>query len=92
MKEISDPMLRLSAACALLSAANASAQTKLQPIGAASPAAEVQFDVFLPLQYSDQLDQLISAQNTTGSPQYLQWLSPGFSQTVRSGRGPSLKR
>jgi hypothetical protein len=88
MKEISDPMLRLSAAGALLSAANAGAQTKLQPIGAASPAAEVQFDVFLPLQHSDQLDQLISVQNTTGSPQYLQWLPPqDFRKRFGAGAG-----
>jgi len=45
----------------------------------------VEFDVFLPLRNADQLDQLISAQNTQGSPSYHQWLTP---DQFRSRFGP----
>ncbi len=86
MGKIPGNLLRILAAYAVLYAANASAQSKLQPIAAASPAANVQFDVFLPLQHSDQLDQLISSQHTSGSSQYQQWLSP---QEFRNRFGPS---
>ena len=86
MKKLPAYLLRFLAAYALLNPAIASAQSRLKPIGAASPSQVVQFDVFLPLQHSDQLDQLISSQNTSGSPQYRQWLSP---QDFRSRFGPS---
>ncbi len=44
--------------------------------GQAARQQNVEFDVFLPLRNADQLDQLISAQNTHGSPSYHQWLTP----------------
>ena len=36
----------------------------------------VNFEVYLPLRNADQLDALIQAQQTKGSPQYHQWLTP----------------
>ena len=35
----------------------------------------VQFSVYLPLQNSNQLDQLITSLQTQGSPNYQQWLT-----------------
>ncbi len=59
---------------ALLSAVNAEAQ--MQPVTAAPKNQVVQFSVFLPLQNSDRLDQLITGLHTAGSANYRQWLSP----------------
>src|SRR5258708_6744933 len=59
-----------------------------QPLTFQSQAARqqnVEFDVFLPLRNADQLDQLISAQHTQGSPSYHQWLTP---DQFRSRFGP----
>jgi subtilase family serine protease len=36
----------------------------------------VNFEVYLPLRNADQLDALIQAQQTKGSPEYHQWLTP----------------
>jgi len=57
-------------------ALTASAQTKLQTITAASANQVVQFSVFLPLQNSSQLDDLIDQLHTPGSLNYQKWLSP----------------
>ena len=86
MMNMTAQRLGLLSACALLLSPYAGAQSRLMPIGAASPSQVVQFDIFLPLQHSDQLDQLISSQHTTGSSQYQQWLSP---QDFRARFGPS---
>lgn len=59
-----------------------------QPLTFKSQAARqqnVEFDVFLPLRNAEQLDRLISAQNTPGSPSYHQWLTP---EQFRSRFGP----
>jgi len=50
---------------------------KLNPVSPAPLNQTVQFQVFLPLENSDQLDQLISDLNTSGSANYHQWLTPG---------------
>ena len=42
-------------------------------LAAASP---VSFDVFIPIQHRDQLDQLLVDLNTAGSPNYHKWLTP----------------
>jgi subtilase family serine protease len=61
---------------ALLLATQAEAQKKLQPVSPAAKNQVVQFSVFLPLQNSSQLDQLITSLHTQGSPNYQKWLSP----------------
>lgn len=57
----------------LLMAATAQAQ---KPVSAALTNQLVQFSVYLPLQNSSQLDQLITSLHTPGSPNYQQWLTP----------------
>src|SRR5579872_3513853 len=59
---------------------------KLNPVSPAPLNQAVQFDVFLPLENSSQLDQLISNLNTPGSANYHQWLTP---QQFRSQFGAS---
>lgn len=57
----------------------ASSGNAAQPLTFKSQAAgqqNVEFDVFLPLRNANQLDQLISAQNTPGSASYHRWLTP----------------
>jgi subtilase family serine protease len=49
---------------------------KLQPLGLAPANQEVQFEVYLPLQHAAELDQLLSAMQTPGSPEYHRWLTP----------------
>jgi subtilase family serine protease len=67
--------------------AGVSAQAQ-KPVSAAPPGQLVQFSVYLPLQNSSQLDQLISGLHTKGSPNYQQWLTPQqFRQ--RFGASPS---
>ncbi len=57
------------------------AQRMLQRVNQASPARNVEFDVFLPGENPDQLDKLIEAQHTKGSPNYRKWLTPQEFQT-----------
>ena len=59
----------------LLGAFLASAQP-LTFTAQAAPQQNVEFDVFLPLRNTDQLDALLKAQNTKGSPNYHRWLTP----------------
>jgi subtilase family serine protease len=49
---------------------------KLRPANRASHDQSVGFDVFLPLQNQAELDQLLVAQQTLGSPNYHKWLTP----------------
>ncbi|HTS50133.1 MAG TPA: S53 family serine peptidase [Bryobacteraceae bacterium] len=63
------------AAAILLIVLAAKAQ-KLNPVSPAPLNQTVQFEVFLPLENSSQLDQLISNLNTSGSANYHQWLTP----------------
>jgi subtilase family serine protease len=61
---------------AFLLGAPAVAQNKLQQVTQADKTQVVQFSVFLPLQNSSQLDQLIADLHNPASPNYRQWLSP----------------
>ncbi len=42
----------------------------------AAGAQQVEFDVFLPLTHRAELNQLLTDQDTVGSPQYHQWITP----------------
>ncbi len=59
---------------------------KLQAVGPAAASQSVEFDVFLPLQHADQLDQLLTEQQTPGSANYHKWITP---QQFRAKFGPS---
>ena len=61
---------------AFLAAWGAEAAQPLTFLSQAARQQSVEFDVFLPLQNVDQLDELIHAQHTKGSPSYHQWLTP----------------
>jgi len=63
----------MAALFVVLTAASAQAQ---KPVNAAPPNQLVEFSVYLPLQNSRQLDQLITSLHTQGSPNYQQWLTP----------------
>ena len=52
------------------------AQEKAQLNGHVSPTQTVTFDIYLPLQNSDGLTQLLADQQTPGSAHYRQWLTP----------------
>jgi subtilase family serine protease len=60
----------------LLVPRNSIALEKLHPMDHVSMGQNVEFDVFLPLQHSDELDQLLIAQHTPGSPIFHRWLTP----------------
>lgn len=45
-------------------------------VRAAASSEGVNFEVYLPLRNADKLDALVQAQQTKGSPQYHQWLTP----------------
>ena len=60
------------------------AQT-LTPASKAAAQQEVEFNVYLPLQNTGQLDQLLQAQRTPGSPNYRNWLTP---EQFRTRFGP----
>lgn len=64
----------------------AQAQRLLAPAGPAALTHSVQFDVFLPLQHTDELDQLLQEQKTPGSANYQKWLTPA---EFRARFGPS---
>src|ERR1700733_1107974 len=71
-------VLRFLSGCALASMLvhAASAQQTGKPLTAAAASQTVQFNLFLPLQNSSGLDQLLSSLHTSGSPNYQQWLTP----------------
>jgi subtilase family serine protease len=60
----------------LLEVGNAAAQEKLQAVGRADANQDIEFEVYLPLQHSGELDQLLAALHTPGSPVYHKWLTP----------------
>ena len=66
----------------------ATAQQRPQLVSAAEPQQAVAFDIYLPLQNTDKLDELLAAQHTQGSPAYHQWLTPQEFQT-RFGPNPA---
>jgi subtilase family serine protease len=61
---------------AFLAAWGAEAAQPLRFLNQAARQQNVEFDVFLPLRNAAQLDELIRAQNTKGSPSYHKWLTP----------------
>jgi subtilase family serine protease len=71
---------------ALLGVSGISAQRMFNRVNQAQASTNVQFDVFLPGENSDQLDQLIEAQHTKGSPSYRRWLTP---QQFQAQFGPN---
>jgi subtilase family serine protease len=68
--------LPVAALIAFFLVVSAEAQKPLQQVTAAPKDQVVQFSVFLPLQNSSQLDQLITDLHTSGSAKYQQWISP----------------
>lgn len=69
--------------CVLLSAVfmallglNAKAQNRLRLSGPANINQRVEFNIYLPLRNTDELDRLLEAQHTRGSGQYHKWLTP----------------
>ncbi|MBV8553725.1 MAG: S8/S53 family peptidase [Acidobacteriaceae bacterium] len=75
----------ISAVFFLFTAGPARSAERLVPVAPATADRAVEFDVYLPLQHADELDQLLEAQHTAGSPSYHQWLTP---QQFRSRFGP----
>jgi subtilase family serine protease len=67
------------------SAGEVAAQQKLRPTTRAATNQDVEFDIYLPLQHADQLDQLLTELQTPGSPNYHKWLTP---QQFSSRFGP----
>ncbi len=64
--------LAIAAAAPLLLAAPAAART----VTAADPGAHVDFEIFLPLRNTNDLQRLVTAQQTAGSASYQKWLTP----------------
>ncbi len=62
------------------------AQYKIQPVSPADTNQQAAFSIYLPLQNSDQLDQLLAALHDPNSPSYRQWLTP---QQFQQQFGPS---
>ncbi|MDQ2777491.1 MAG: protease pro-enzyme activation domain-containing protein, partial [Acidobacteriota bacterium] len=74
---------------ALAFASGASALQKLNPIQRAPGDQDVAFEVYLPLQNTDALKQLLVSQQTPGSNSYHKWLTP---QDFQKNFGPSQKQ
>jgi subtilase family serine protease len=55
---------------------NAEAQNRLRLSGPANVSQRVEFNIYLPLRNTDELDRLLEAQHTRGSGQYHKWLTP----------------
>ena len=64
----------------------AEAQSQLRLSGPAIASQGVEFNIYLPLRNTDELDRLIAAQHTPGSAQYHKWLTPA---EFRRRFGPS---
>lgn len=65
-----------SALFTLMTLHQASAIEKLKPTTRVAATQQVEFDVLLPITHRAELDQLLVAQQTQGSPQYHQWITP----------------
>ncbi len=66
----------VSALFGIFSIADGWALEKLQPTTPADAGQDVEFNVYLPLQHTDQLDQLLVSQQDPKSPNYHKWLTP----------------
>jgi subtilase family serine protease len=75
----------IGALCLFGFPASSPAAQKLTPTTRAAAQQEVEFNVYLPLQNTNQLDQLLQAQYTPGSVNYHKWLTP---QQFRTQFGP----
>jgi subtilase family serine protease len=60
----------------IFSITNAWALEKLQPTTRAAADQVIEFNVYLPLQHTDQLDRLLVSQQNPKSPNYHKWLTP----------------
>ena len=69
------PLIRATCA-ALLTLGSMGAQQATHLLSQAAAVQLVEFDVFLPLENTDQLDRLLAAQQSPGSPSYHKWLTP----------------
>lgn len=76
----------VTTAFAALLTLEATAQNRLGLSVPAIASQQVEFNIYLPLRNTDELDQLIEAQHTPGSGQYHKWLTPA---EFRSRFGPS---
>lgn len=72
---------------AVLTAGNAFALERLQPTTRAASSQMVEFNVYLPLRHTDQLDQLLASQQDPKSPNYHKWLTPAAFR-ARFGANP----
>jgi subtilase family serine protease len=77
----------IGAFCGILTAGNAFALERLQPTTRAAAGQMVEFNVYLPLRHTHQLDQLLAAQQDPKSPNYHKWLTPGAFR-ARFGANP----
>jgi subtilase family serine protease len=77
-----------TAAFLTLFALNAAAQNRLRLSGPGIASERVEFNIYLPLRNTDELDRLLEAQHTPGSPQFHKWLTPA---EFRSRFGPSRR-
>src|SRR4051794_3067595 len=66
----------ISVAMLVVTFAGTADAQKLRPANRAQHDQSVGFDVFLPIQNQAELDQLLVAQQTLGSPNYHKWLTP----------------
>ena len=69
-----------------LFAARAEGQARIRSIGPVTTSQGVEFNVYLPLRNTDELDRLLEAQHTPGAAQFHKWLTPA---QFRSRFGPS---
>lgn len=81
------PVLAITAFATLLTL-QATAQSRLRLSGPALESQQVEFNIYLPLRNTDELDRLLEAQHTPGSAQYHKWLTPA---EFRSRFGPSVE-
>ncbi|MFZ0590280.1 MAG: protease pro-enzyme activation domain-containing protein [Bryobacteraceae bacterium] len=82
----------LGAFLGIFSIANGWALEKLQPTTRADAGQDVEFNVYLPLQHTDQLDQLLVSQQDPKSPNYHKWLTPAEFRARFGADGNAIAR
>ena len=87
MKYSCVPLCAAIGAFSILMVGNAFAMERLQPTARAASDQTVEFNVYLPLRNTDQLDQLLAAQQDPKSPNYHKWLTPAAFR-ARFGANP----
>jgi subtilase family serine protease len=73
---------------AVLAAANAPAAQNVRILNRAMANQDAAFEVYLPLQRTAELDRLLAAQHTAGSPEFRKWLTPAEFR-ARFGASPA---